>query len=192
MATSEHYRADLSFIATLASETPGFEGIIDSVEYKPGHVNFTRGEWLTITDEQSVPAQKFWFGCFEVGGKLRFKIKTFTPDQDLNLHFRAVGLSYNDYAGLYVTERNGSAYWRLRSPHGNFDTPTVGTHRDLCLLTADKRVMGPSQGGKVRKPLDNCYVQIASRPLALALNIEHSGVPLFDSFASDVLPKLYR
>jgi hypothetical protein len=186
------YRQELSFIATLTSQTPGFEGIIDSVEYASGQVISSRGDWLTLTVDSNLKQQQFWFGCFEEGGKLRFRIKTFTPDQDLNLHHKILALSHNAYVGLYPAKKSTEALWILRSPGGLFDMPTVGRHQGIIVTTLDQRAWGPSQGRSARDPLSNCYVRIAAKPLVLSLGVERTGVPLFDSFASDALPSLYR
>lgn len=186
------YRQDLSFIATLSSTTEGFEGQIDSVEYRSGAVTYTRGDWLTLTTVPDLDPQRFWFGCYEDGNQLRFEIRTFTPDKNLALHYKGLALSHNQYVGLYTLKPSEQTVWQVRASGGVFDTPTLGMHHDITLATTDHRPLGPSQPGKARNPIKNCYVRVVTRPFRLALNIERNHVPLFDSFASNALPDLYE
>lgn len=186
------YRPDLSFIATLHSELDGFEGFIDSVEYNAASTQYSRGAWLTLSTERAISPQRFWFGCYAQAGKLRYEIKTFDPAKHLDLHHKTLGLSYNRYVGLYLPEAGKPTLWRVRQGPRAFEASGLGPHGDVTISTLERQLLGPSQEGNQRRLLDNCYVQVATRAFRLRLDIERHGVPRFDSFASDALPRLYR
>lgn len=103
------YLQNRSFIASLTSTTPGYEGIIDSVEYSTHGGTQRKNEWLTVAAPSTVEfQQRFWFGYHD-GAKPGYQIRTieFGPGQ---AHYQTWDLSYgNATATMWVSTRMSKA-----------------------------------------------------------------------------------
>lgn len=112
------YNSERSFVAFVASNTPGFEGYLDCGELamKDGEPMRRAADWLRVTSFKGKEPHRFWFRCFEDGeGNRYFDIQSWSrkTGRDRNPSMRHTGLSHNGYVGLYDTPNAHETLWQV-------------------------------------------------------------------------------
>ena len=172
------YIQERSFIASLTSTTPGHEGILDSVEYSTEHGTRRNNEWLTLTSPWSVESQqRFWFGYFD-GDKPGYQVRTIGL-ADGDAHYHTWDLSHGNNIGYYVN-RKTPVLWRIWTQGEKLGVPDLGKYEEVTMAAVGSVPIGV----RTRNPIENRYVQAGARhKLIMTLDVEHTAVPLFDSYS---------
>jgi hypothetical protein len=171
------YIQERSFIATVTSRTPGYEGLLDSFEFNDDSVYQRTHRWLSICPFSTVEQpQRFWFGYYD-GDRPGYRVRA-VEFADGDAHYQAWELS-GQWVCYHATVRH-PVLWRLWA-HGNpFGVPTGGVQDGITVAAVGSVPLGVRN----RKTWENRYVEAgAANKLFLSLNIEHVGVQAFDSFA---------
>ncbi|WP_462401867.1 hypothetical protein [Pseudomonas sp. Marseille-QA0332] len=170
------YIQQRSFIATLTSRTPGYEGILDSVELTSNSMFERKHEWLTVSSMHSVQSQqRFWFGYFD-GEYPGYRVRA-VEFAEGDAHYEAWDLKGN-WVGYYLT-RPEPVLWRLWAHGERLGVPEVGGQEGVTIAAVGSVPLGVRN----RKVYENRYVQAGgANKLIMCLGVEHVNVPLFDGF----------
>ncbi|EKT4466992.1 hypothetical protein QEL93_002399 [Pseudomonas putida] len=163
-----------SFIATFTSVTPGYLGILDSVEGTPGE---RKNAWLTIGSPSCVKEQqRFWFGYYE-GQDAGYQVRTVMSGDD-SAHRTIWDLSFNKSVGYYQ-KSDKPVLWRVRVEGAKLQMPEVRIYEDVTLAMPGQAMMSVAN----RAPWDEHYVGIG-RPntLYFRMDVQETNVPEFVSF----------
>jgi len=166
-----------SFIATLTSTTPGYEGILDSVESKT--IPALRGNsWLTVASAQSVSAQqRFWFGYYE-GDRPGYRIVTVESEEGAS-HKDTWGLGGGDCVGYYPKVAK-PLLWRIWVSGQALAIPEVTDYLGVTIAAVGSVPIGVRN----RKPWEDHYVSAgAPNKLIMRMCVSEVNVPSFDSFS---------
>jgi len=166
-----------SFIATLNSTTPGYEGILDSVECKT--VPASRcNSWLTVSSELSVATQqRFWFGYYE-GSNPGYRIMTVESEEGAS-HKDTWDLGSGNCVGYYP-KVSKPLLWRIWVDGRALAMPEVTDYSGVTMAAV----------GSVPIRVSNCssvedrYVSAgAVNKLIMLMRVSEVNVPSFDSFS---------
>ncbi|UBM24522.1 hypothetical protein K8374_19465 [Pseudomonas sp. p1(2021b)] len=163
-----------SFIATFTSVTPGYLGVLDSVEGLPGE---RKNAWLTIAPPGKVQdPQRFWFGYFE-GQDAGYQVRTVMSGAN-DSHHDIWGLNFNKSVGYY-TKSDKPILWRVRVEGAKLKMPEARIYEDVTLAIPGQAMMSVA----TRAPWEEHYVGIG-RPntLYFRMDIQETNVPEFVSF----------
>lgn len=166
-----------SFIATLNSTTPGYEGILDSVECKT--VPASRcNSWLTVSSEFSVAKQqRFWFGYYD-GTNPGYRIMT-VESEDGASHKDNWDLSSNSYVGYY-TKVSKPLLWRISVNGQSLAMPEVTDYSDVTMAAVGSAPLGVSNSSS----WEDRFVRAgAANKLIMLMHVTEVNVPSFDSFS---------
>ncbi len=166
-----------SFIATLSSTTPGYEGVLDSVEFKS--VPASRcNNWLTLTSHFSVQAQqRFWFGYYE-GADPGYKVVTVESEAGAS-HRDIWGLGRGDCVGYYVKVAK-PLLWRIWVDGQKLAIPEVSDYSQVTIAAVGSVPLGVRN----RKSWEDRYVSAgAPNKLIMRMNVSEVNVPSFDKFS---------
>ena len=171
------YLQNRSFIASLTSTTPGYEGIIDSVEYSTHEGTQRKNEWLTVAAPSTVEfQQRFWFGYYD-GAKPGYQIRTieFGPGQ---AHYQTWDLSYGNNVGFYKDVKS-PILWRVWTNGEKLGIPVCQAYEGVNIAPISRS----SIGVRDRSARENRYVEVGvANKLFMTLCVEHVDVPLFDGY----------
>jgi hypothetical protein len=172
-----HYVQERSFIASLTSTAPGFEGVLDSVEHSTHEGTLRKNAWLTVSEASTVEAQqRFWFGYFD-GENPGYRVRA-VEFFDGQAHYEAWDLSRGNNVGYYLT-RKDPLLWRIWANGNKFGVPKCGAQEGVTIAAVGSVPIGLRN----RKPWENRYVEAgAPNKLIMCLGVEHVSVPLFDGF----------
>jgi len=165
-----------SFIATLTSVTPGYEGVLDSVEV--GSPSRRKNAWLTVASPYHVVTQqRFWFGYFD-GKKAGYQVRTVESDSG-DSHYSIWGLSTNNYVGYYVKSTN-PVLWGVRVDGAKIGEPERRVYEDVTLEAPSKELLGV----RTRKSWEDHYVEVdAPNKLLMRMDVMEVNVALFDQYS---------
>ncbi|MFJ4065065.1 hypothetical protein ACIPW4_07170 [Pseudomonas sp. NPDC089996] len=166
-----------SFIATLTSTTPGYEGILDSVESKT--IPASRcNDWLTVAPGHSVASQqRFWFGYYE-GMQPGYRILTVESEEGAS-HRDAWDLGRGDCVGYYA-KVSTPLLWRIWVKGEALAIPEVSEYAGVTIAAVGSVPIGVRN----RKRWEDRYVSAgAPNKLIMLMNVSEVNVPDFDSFS---------
>ncbi|MDH0302742.1 MULTISPECIES: hypothetical protein [unclassified Pseudomonas] len=168
------YVQERSFLATLTSVTPGYEGPLDSVEGVPLE---RRNNWLTIAPPGSVETQqRFWFGYFQ-GSDAGYQIRTVESGPG-GSHYAIWDLNIGNAIGFYLKSKK-PILWRVRVDDAKLQRPELRTYGNVTLAAPSRAMVGVAN----RSPWDDHYVGV-NRPNLLHLRMEVLQVDcqVFDAY----------
>jgi len=170
------YIQERSFIASVTSRTPGYEGVLDSFEITANSVYQRTHRWLSVCPFSAVEQpQRFWFGYYE-GDRPGYRVRA-VEFTDGDAHYEAWELS-KQWVGYDLTARH-PVLWRLWAHGDSFGVPATGVQDGITIAAVGSVPLGVRD----RKAWENRYVEAgAANKLFLSLGIEHVGVQAFDSF----------
>ena len=163
-----------SYIATFTSMTPGYPGILDSIEGTPGE---RKNAWLTIASACSLQEQqRFWFGYYD-GPDAGYQVRTVMSATD-GSHRDIWDLSFNKSVGYYPKSKK-PILWRVRVDGTKLKMPEPRIYENVTLAMPGQAMMSVA----TRAPWDEHYVGI-NRPntLYFRMDIQETNVPEFISF----------
>ena len=166
-----------SFIATLNSTTPGYEGILDSVESKT--VPASRcNSWLTVSSEFSVAAQqRFWFGYYD-GTNPGYRIMTVESEEGAS-HNDTWDMSSNSYVGYY-TKVPKPLLWRISVDGRSLAMPEITDYSGVTMAAVGSAPLGLNS----RSSWEDHFVRAgAANKLIMLMRVTEVNVPSFDSFS---------
>nr|WP_225780501.1 hypothetical protein [Pseudomonas sp. Marseille-Q3773] len=166
-----------SFIATLTSTTPGYEGILDSVESKTIPAS-RRNSWLTVASEHAVGSQqRFWFGYYE-GKQPGYRIVTVESEKGAS-HKDTWDLGSGDRVGYYPKVAT-PLLWRIWVNGKVLANPEATDYPGMTIATVGSVPIGVRN----RKSWEDHYVSAgAPNKLILLMSIREVNVPSFDSYS---------
>ncbi|MHC2145588.1 hypothetical protein [Pseudomonas sp. 210_17 TE3656] len=169
------YIQERSFIATLTSATPGYEGILDSVE--GGAPSQRKNDYLTVSGVSSVESQqRFWFGYFD-GENPGYRVRA-VAFADEDAHYEVWELGSDGRVGYYVKPKN-PVLWRIWANGSKFGVPVRGSQEGVTIAAVGSVPIGVRN----RKSWEDRYVQAGGpNKLVMSLGVDHVNVPLFDAF----------
>jgi len=166
-----------SFIATLSSTTPGYEGILDSVESKT--IPSSRGDdWLTVSTCSSVGSQQlFWFGYY-AGKDPGYKVVTVESEEGAS-HLKTWGLGSGNCVGYYLAPGK-PLLWRIWVNGQKLEIPQVCEYSGVTIAAVGSVPIGVRN----RKSYEDRYVSAgAPNKLIMQMRVCEVNVPSFDSFS---------
>ncbi|MCE5977288.1 hypothetical protein [Pseudomonas sp. JR33AA] len=170
------YIQERSFIATLSSTTPGYEGILDSVESET--IPASRcNSWLTVSSPLTVGSpQRFWFGYYE-GENPGYRIVT-VESEDGASHRDFLALSSGNYIGYYVRVKK-PLLWRIWVSGKKLEVPVVGVYSGVTIAAVGSVPIGVRNW----RAWEDWYVSAgAPNKLIMRMNVSEVNVPGFDSY----------
>ena len=166
-----------SFIATLTSTTPGYEGILDSVESKTTPASRCNS-WLTVTTEYSVSSQqRFWFGYYE-GENPGYRIVTVESEAGAS-HKDSWDLGRGDCVGYYPTVSK-PLLWRIWVNGRALGDPEVTDYSGVTIAAVGSVPIGVRN----RKSWEDRYVFAgAPNKLIMQMRVSEVNVPEFNNYS---------
>lgn len=166
-----------SFIATLSSITPGYEGILDSFERKT--VPASRcNHWLTLSSlGEGSSQQRFWFGYHD-GKDAGYRVMT-VESEDGTSHQDIWDLGIGNCVGYYP-KVDTPLSWRIWVSGKKLGTPEVTDYSNVTIAAVGSVPLGIRD----RKPWEDKWVS-AGGPIKLImrLSISEVNVPNFENYA---------
>ncbi|MFB6399748.1 hypothetical protein [Pseudomonas putida] len=166
-----------SFIATLTSTTPGYQGILDSVEFKTMPASRCNN-WLTVASPYSVRAQqRFWFGYFE-SDRPGYRIVTVESEAGAS-HRDTWDLGSGNCVGYYPKVAK-PLLWRIWVSGQALAIPEVSEYSGVTIAAVGSVPLGVRD----RKSWEDHYVSAgAPNKLIMQMCISEVNVPYFDSYS---------
>jgi hypothetical protein len=166
-----------SFIATLTSTTPGYEGILDSVESTTTPASRCNS-WLTVGSAQGIALQqRFWFGYYG-GERPGYRVMTVESEERAS-HMDSWDLGRGDCVG-YFTKVAKPLLWRVWVNGEALAIPVVSEYSGVTIAAVGSVPIGVRH----RKPWEDHYVSAgAPNKLIMKMNVIEVNVSDFDSFS---------